>query len=155
MKLINILVTLILIMYLPAAFADFSDIKCLTPEETAEELLNIEASGRQHLESTCMQQDNFPRYRLGTRSSGGGDAPDTRKPVILAGKEPFKIKAVTKNPDDSYTVKFEYKPESGKAVQDTLKFVEYKGGELKSLFGCAAITAAPKTLAIHRSCLPK
>jgi hypothetical protein len=155
MKMITNIATLILIAFTPAAFADFANIKCLSPEETAEELLNIEASGRQHLESTCMQQENFPRYRIGTRSSGGGDAPDTRKPVILSGKEPFKIKSISKNPDDSYTVKFEYKPENGKPIKDTLEFVEYKQGELKSLFGCAAITSAPKTLAVHRSCLPK
>ncbi len=151
----NLIVVVAFIFFAQSAQADFSNVKCLSVKETAEELLNIEASGRQHPDSVCMTAENFPRYKIGVRMAGGGDSEDPRKPVILSGKKPFDIKSITKDADDNHTVKFEYKLSNGKTVKDELVFVQYQTGELKKLFGCAAITAAPKTLAIHAACLPK
>lgn len=151
----NIIVAITVIFFGQMASADFSNVKCLSVKETAEELLNIEASGRQHQDSICMTQENFPRYKIGVRMAGGGDSEDRRKPVILVGKKPYQIKSITKDADDNQTVKFDYKLSNGKTIKDELTFVQYQTGELKKLFGCAAITSAPKTLAIHADCLPK
>lgn len=151
----NLISALAIVLLAQTALADFSTVKCLSVKETAEELLNIEASGRQHEDSTCMEQKNFPRYRVGVHQSPGGDSQDTRKPLILVGKRPYKISSVTKNSDESHKVKFEYKLLDGKSVQDEFEFAQYHTGELKKLFGCAAITVPPKTLAIHAACLPK
>ena len=151
----KVIVAMALIFISQVALADFSTVKCLSVKETAEELLSIEASGRQHPDSVCMTAENFPRYKIGVRMAGGGDSEDPRKPVILAGKKPYEINSITKDADDNQTVKFEYKLSNGKTIKDEFTFVQYQTGELKKLFGCAAITAAPKTLAIHADCLPK
>lgn len=150
----NLIFAAALVLFMQAAQADFSAVKCLSVKETAEELLNIEASGRQHEDSICMEQKNFPRYKVGVHQSPGGDSEDLRKPVILAGKTPYKINSVKKNADESYKVKFEYKLSDSKLLKDEFDFVQYETGELKNLFGCAAITVPPKTLAIHAACLP-
>ena len=151
----KILVATFITVFAQAALSsDFSQVKCLSAKETAEELLNIEASGRQHPDSTCMVAENFPRYKVGIRIAGGGDAEDSREPVLLTSKRPYVIHSITKNVDDYYTVKFEYQLPDGKTIADQLEFVQYQTGALKKLFGCAAITSAPKTLAIHAACLP-
>ena len=64
----NLIAASLIVLSAQVALADFSLIKCLSAKETAEELLTIEASGRQHEDSTCMEQKNFPvliaRYSL-------------------------------------------------------------------------------------------
>jgi hypothetical protein len=150
----KVFIVLIISILVQPAFADFSTVKCLSAKETAEELLVMESSGRQVPESTCMTRENFPRYNVGPRVSSGGDQADTRKPVVLLGREPFVLHSVTKDENDNYLVKFEYKLEDGKTLSDQFKFVLYQKGELKKFLGCAAIVAEPKTLAIHAACLP-
>ena len=151
----NLIVAAAVVFFANTSFADFAEVKCLSPKETAEELLNIEASGRQHPDSTCMEQKNFPRYRVGVHMSPGGDSVDSRKPVILTGKQPYKIESVTKTEDATYKVKFEYKLSNGSMIKDELEFAPYQSGELKKHFGCAGIVVPPRTLAIHADCLPK
>lgn len=151
----TIFTALILLGAQTVAASDFSEVKCLSIKETAEELLSIEASGRQHSDSTCMTQENFPRYRVGVHESPGGDSQDKRTPVILSGKDPFKIESVKKSDDAAYAVKFSYKLSNGKTIKDQFEFIPHESGEVKKTFGCASILVAPKTLAIHAACLPK
>lgn len=150
----NLFFAAISFLFLNVAQADFSTVKCLSAKETAEELLNIEVAGREVRESTCMKPENFPRYRVGIKGEEGDGSEKKQTPIVLSEKKPFEIKSVTKDKDDRYKVKFNYKLANGKTVADELGFVLYESGEMKNNFGCAAIISSPKTPAIHASCLP-
>jgi len=135
---------------------DFSTVQCPEVRQLAEEILELEVSGRRlpTAKLSCLADSRFKHLRVTRppRDAKGFSAAER----FVDEERPFVIKSLKQDEPGLYQLDFIYRVAetpggSISEVEDFLLFRTYNG-KTKMRFGCAAVLVAPRSLVIRQSC---